>query len=39
LIVQGLWPALELKDSTSLAVRLVRQVPPRPSRPEESVER
>jgi hypothetical protein len=39
LIVQGLWPALELKDSTSLAVRLVRQAPPRPSRPEGSVER
>jgi hypothetical protein len=39
LIVQGLWPALELKDSTSLAVRLVRQAPPRPSRLEGSVER
>jgi type IV secretion system protein VirB9 len=27
LLVQGLWPALDLKDNTGLAVRIVRQAP------------
>lgn len=31
LIVQGLWPALELHDSDRLKVRLVRQAPPPPT--------
>jgi type IV secretion system protein VirB9 len=39
LIVHGLWPALELKDSAGLTVQIVRQAPPRSAPPEGSKER